>query len=96
MNKLLPLLLAAAIAGTAQASDSTLPQVGEPPSAAAITFDLFVARPLGLVTTVLGAGIFVLQLPFTLGPENSASQSFDTLVAAPARYTFVRQLGSTE
>lgn len=97
MNKLAPMLLAALLAGgAAQASDSSLSQVDEAPSAGAMAFDLLLVRPLGLVTTVLGTGIFILQLPFDLGSENSGSKAFDTLVAEPARYTFVRELGSTE
>lgn len=96
MNKLAPMLLAALLAGGAQASDSSLSQVDEAPSAGAMAFDLLLVRPLGLVTTVLGTGIFILQLPFDFSNENSKSKAFDTLVAEPARYTFVRELGSTE
>ena len=97
MNKLAPMLLAALLAGgAAQASDSSLSQVDEAPSAGAMAFDLLLVRPLGLVTTVLGTGIFILQLPFDFGSENSKGKAFDPLVAEPARYTFVRELGSTE
>jgi hypothetical protein len=97
MNKLAPMLLAALLAGgVAHASDSSLSQVDEAPSAGAMAFDLLLVRPLGLVTTVLGTGIFILQLPFDFGSENNKSKAFDTLVVEPARYTFTRELGSTE
>lgn len=95
MNKLIPLLLATLIAGTAHAQ-STLSEVDDSPSAGAMAFDLLFIRPLGLVSTVLGTGVFILQLPFNFGPENDKNQAFETLVVEPARYTFVRQLGDTE
>ena len=95
MNKLAPLLLAALIAGSAHAQ-STLSEVEDSPGAGAMAFDLIFIRPLGLVSTVLGTGVFVLQLPFNFGSENSKDKAFEKLVKEPARYTFTRQLGSTE
>ena len=96
MRLLTPVVLAAALLAGSAHAQSTLSEVNDQPSAGAMTFDLLFVRPLGLVTTVLGAGVFVLQLPFALGSENNVQTSFDSLVVEPARYTFVRQLGSTE
>jgi len=95
MNKLAPLLLAAMVAGSAHAQ-STLSEIEDGPGAGAITFDLIFIRPLALVSTVLGTGVFILQLPFDIGPENRVDKAFETLVKEPARYTFTRQLGSLE
>ena len=96
MRLLTPVVLAAALLAGSAHAQSTLSVVDDQPSAGAMAFDLLFVRPLGLVTTVLGTGVFVLQLPFALGPENNVQTSFDSLVVEPARYTFVRQLGSTD
>lgn len=54
--------------------------------------DLLVARPLLLVATGLGTGIFLVSLPFsTLG--GNVKEAASTLVANPARHTFSRCLG---
>jgi hypothetical protein len=54
--------------------------------------DVVVVRPLGLVTTVAGAALSVIALPFTL-PSGSVNASVQALVVEPARYTFGRPLG---
>ncbi|MEE4299747.1 MAG: hypothetical protein V2J24_09920 [Pseudomonadales bacterium] len=64
----------------------------ELPGAGAMAADLLVARPIGLAATVLGTGIFVLGLPFSLAGGN-VSESGEELVVGPARATFVRCLG---
>lgn len=62
------------------------------PSALAMTGDVLIARPLGLVVTTIGAAAFVVSLPFSAAGGN-VSQAADTLVVGPARETFVRCLG---
>lgn len=54
--------------------------------------DALVARPLGLGATVIGTAAWIITLPFSAlgGNVNEAAQ---TLIVAPARYTFVRPLG---
>ncbi len=59
---------------------------------AAMTMDLALARPGGLVATVAGAAIFVVSLPFSALGGNTG-EAFDSLVANPAAYTFQRPLG---
>ena len=54
--------------------------------------DLVVARPLGLVTTVVGTVLTVVSLPFTL-PTGSAGETARELIVKPAEYTFDRPLG---
>lgn len=63
-----------------------------PPSTDATAADLLIARPGGLVATVLGAAVFVVGLPFTL-INGSAGQAAQQLVVQPAQYTFTRPLG---
>jgi hypothetical protein len=62
------------------------------PSAAAMTADVLIARPLGLVATVLGSAVFVVSLPFSAAGGN-VGQAADALVMGPVRETFVRCLG---
>jgi hypothetical protein len=62
-------------------------------SGAGMAFDLVILRPLGIVTTVIGCGFFVISLPFTVWTEERISQSGSSFVGEPASYTFVRPLG---
>lgn len=64
------------------------------PSAGAMTFDLLLARPLGLVATVAGAGLFVLQLPLSIVQGVPPSVPAKKLVVEPAKFTFQRPLGA--
>ncbi|HWH87348.1 MAG TPA: multidrug transporter [Pseudomonas sp.] len=62
------------------------------PPAYAMLGDLLIARPLLVVATVIGAGAFVVSLPFTAlgGNVGDAGQA---LVVDPAKAAFVRCLG---
>lgn len=66
--------------------------VGEPPSAAAMGADLLLVRPLSLVATVAGTGLFIASLPFSLLGRN-VGDAGEQLVLRPAEYTFARPLG---
>lgn len=66
--------------------------VDEDPSAAAMIGDFFVARPIGLVMTVGGVGLWLVSLPFTLLAGN-AGEAAETLILGPGEQTFVRCLG---
>lgn len=57
--------------------------------------DVLVVRPLGLVTTAVGAVLTVVALPFTL-PSGSVKESAQFMVIEPAEYTFKRPLGEFE
>lgn len=62
------------------------------PPAYAMIGDLLIARPLLLAATVIGAGAFVVSLPFTaLG--GGVGDAGKALVVDPAKATFVRCLG---
>ena len=66
--------------------------IGEPGSGEAMIADALVARPVGLVTTVVGSAVYVVSLPFSLlgGNEQQARQK---LVIEPTHFTFKRPLG---
>lgn len=63
------------------------------PSAGAMAFDLLLVRPVGLVATVLGAGLFVVQIPLSLIQGTPPSDPAQKLVVEPAEFTFKRPLG---
>ena len=54
--------------------------------------DIVLARPLGAVATVAGLAIFVVSAPFSALGGNS-QEAWNSLVASPAGYTFIRPLG---
>ena len=54
--------------------------------------DLVICRPLGFVSTLLGAGLFVLSLPFAI-PSASVNETAETFVGKPLSFTFQRPLG---
>lgn len=58
--------------------------------------DLVLVRPVSLVATVLGTGLFVLQLPLSLIQGTPPSDPARKLIVEPAKYTFQRPLGSME
>lgn len=99
----LPMLLAACVAVMppvmAQESVGTVPAPGsahgprvDPAEMAA---DALVVRPVALASTVVGAAIFLVALPFA-AIAGDVKSTGDVLVGAPARYTFKRRLGDFE
>lgn len=67
-------------------------QIEETPTGLEMVADLVVARPLGVVITVLGTAAFVATLPFSAAGGNM-KESAQALVVNPAKETFVRCLG---
>jgi hypothetical protein len=95
MHKVLvvPALTAALCAVPAYAIDQE--QVGREPTTNEVLADGLIARPLGLVGTVIGAAAWVVTLPFTL-PSSSTARAADALVTRPGRYTFLRPIGQMD
>ncbi len=54
--------------------------------------DAAIYRPVGLIAIPVGAVLFVITIPFS-AISSSVGNSFEKLVAQPAKYTFVRPLG---
>lgn len=89
------LLLSSSLAVQASETGSGDPRYTiQNPPAYAMLGDLLIARPLLMVATVIGAGAFVVSLPFTAlgGGVGDAGQA---LVVDPAKAAFVRCLGCT-
>jgi len=79
--------------GTGNSSGDPTYQIQNPP-AFAMMGDLLIARPLLVAATVVGAGLFVISLPFTaLGGNVGAAGK--ALVVDPGKSAFVRCLGCT-
>ena len=62
------------------------------PSGGEMMVDAAIARPIGLITTVLGAATFIVTLPFSALGGN-VDKAAEALVLDPGRETFVRCLG---
>jgi len=79
-------------ATTAVAADQTQ---DDEISAGAMTVDLLLVRPVGIVSVVFGTAVFIVSLPFSALGGN-AGNAAKQLVAAPFNYTFTRKLGYFE
>jgi hypothetical protein len=64
-------------------------------SPVAMTIDLIILRPLGLVATLGGTLIFVVSSPFSALGGN-LGEAWNSLVVTPAEYTFKRPLGDSD
>ena len=83
------LAAAAVVAGPAKAQD----RLGwDQPNYGEMAVDGFVVRPIGLVSTVLGTGAWIVTLPFSALGGN-AGEAARELIVRPARFTFARPLG---
>ncbi|HUP91416.1 MAG TPA: hypothetical protein VM074_04150 [Solimonas sp.] len=93
--KLIALCAAAALtfgAATASAEDYR-EGIDDSPSAGAMAVDLLIIRPVGIVATVAGVGLFILNLPLSLIQGEPPTEAARKLIVEPARYTFQRPLG---
>lgn len=88
--------VALATCSTFAVADEYRGTIDDTPSGGAMAFDLLVVRPVGLVATILGAGLFVLQIPLSLIQGEAPSDPAKQLVVAPAKYTFDRPLGQMD
>lgn len=60
-----------------------------------VAADTLVVRPVCLVATVIGSGLFVVSLPIA-AISRSVKKTAHVLVIRPARATFTRPLGDME
>ncbi len=60
------------------------------PNAEYNVFDLIIARPVSVAVGVIGTGIFILSLPFTL-PTRSMDQAANLFIVEPFKFSFVRE-----
>ncbi|MEE9613578.1 MAG: hypothetical protein V3W31_01320 [Thermodesulfobacteriota bacterium] len=69
-------------------------EINREPSGEAMIFDVLLVRPLGIVASVFGTGLFIVSLPFTI-PTKSVKMAGKKLVSEPLAYTFKRPVGDT-
>lgn len=62
------------------------------PSAEEMIVDGLIYRPLSLAGTIIGTGLYIVTLPFSLMGDNE-DQARERLIIAPANSTFNRCLG---
>jgi len=53
------------------------------------TADLFLARPAAVGAAIIGTGLFVLSLPFTI-PTGGVEDAADMFIAKPFQFAFER------
>jgi hypothetical protein len=52
--------------------------------------DILFARPLGIAAGIIGTGIFVVSLPFTV-PTGSVNDAAEMLIVEPFKFSFTRK-----
>jgi hypothetical protein len=52
--------------------------------------DLFIARPLGFAAGIVGTGLFVVSLPFTV-PTGGVNDAAETFITKPFKFSFKRE-----
>jgi len=88
--------LAVAVAASAAApAIANAENVTERPGGVEMAVDAIVVRPVTLIATVLGTGLFVVSLPFSALGGN-VGEAGSTLVWTPLKATFFRCLGCSE
>ena len=74
------------------AQETYAPQQMDKPTGTEITFDFFIARPLGLVSLAMGTTFFIVSFPLAV-LTGSTKNTSSALVGEPFNFTFVRGLG---
>ena len=70
-------------------------EIDDAPTAEQMALDLVLMRPLSLVGTVIGIGVFIVSTPFCALAWNCVDPA-RRLVLEPAKYTFTRDLGDLD
>ncbi|HHJ38231.1 MAG: hypothetical protein AXA67_00945 [Methylothermaceae bacteria B42] len=68
--------------------------------AAFTLLDVLVYRPVGIVATIAGTGLFTAMIPLTAiaqiaPPHDAFAKTANILIDGPARYTFRRPVGDS-
>jgi hypothetical protein len=83
------------LSSAAHAANADVPTAGERASrAAAITGDLLVVRPAGVIMSLFGAALFIPTSILTItGGWDNVVDAYELLIRDPFRTTFQRPLG---
>ena len=52
--------------------------------------DILFARPLGIAAGIIGTGVFIVSLPFTI-PTGSVNEAAQMLIVDPFKFSFTRE-----
>ena len=90
-------LAALQLSGVARAAGVSAAPELDPPQGSRqdMIGDLVLQRPFGLANTVVGIGVWVVSLPFTIF-SGSTGDAGVKLIAEPGAHTFTRPLGYPE
>lgn len=83
------------LCSTLASADTFHDRIDDTPSAGEMVFDLLIVRPVALVGTVLGTGLFIVSLPLT-AIQGDVEGPAKRLVGQPLEYTFTRPLGAMQ
>ncbi len=88
MRKLLAIGLILVVGSVSLAAEGWAQVQGKPDDDLPLA-DLFIARPLGFAAGILGTGLFIVSLPFTI-PAKSVDKAAKMLVTDPFHFSFSR------
>jgi hypothetical protein len=54
------------------------------------TVDIILARPLGVLAGIVGTGIFIVSLPFTI-PTGAVGDAANMFIVQPFQFSFTRE-----
>lgn len=92
IQKIMVLVVAAALMAGTAGNVLAMNQKDYQPSASAMVADTLIARPLGFATIFIGGAMWLVALPFS-APSGSIGLAGEKMVVEPAKFTFVRPLG---
>ena len=78
---------------TVQAVSAQEINIKEEAGVGEMMFDSLILRPIGMVSILVGSGLFLISMPFTAAFQGDIRKSFDLMVVKPSIYTFKRPLG---
>jgi len=73
-------------------TQTTKGPTGQERSTAKMAADLILVRPVGILAMAFGTAVAIVGIPFSALGGNTG-ETFNKLVVAPTKYTFVRPLG---
>jgi hypothetical protein len=98
MKKLIGILILLSVICCPAVAQSQSPKQADP---GFVLLDVILYRPLGLVATVIGTGVFIGISPLTAlasipAPHDAFVKTSNILIFAPGAYTFVRPVGDRD
>jgi hypothetical protein len=92
---LVTLLIFGILVPSVYCQETEMPNYNGTGKGEAIIFDLFVLRPLGVISCALGFATTIIGAPFIVGRDN-AREIGDALLNEPGNFTVIRPLGQVD